>query len=83
MTPKEYAALSKECCDTLDRYHTEGHKMCDLLAAADHLPWTPQYRHTLNDQRIRENETHRQYMEVRHRLIDAAKVGFEAEVSRD
>lgn len=77
MTPEEYAALSKECCQALDRYHAAGHKMCDLLAEADHLPWTAQFRHAVNDQRLYENETHQQYMEIRYRLLKAAKLGFD------
>jgi hypothetical protein len=77
MDPEEYRELHKACEATLNRYMKEAEALCTLLGKVEPVPSSLKLRSEIMQQRLRENQAQADYAEVRRRLFDAARLGYE------
>jgi len=77
MNPKQFAELHAKCWETLKHYVHEADRMCELFGHCLPEPSSIQIRSDIAEQRIRENNAHARYSEIRRQLFEAARIGYE------
>jgi hypothetical protein len=78
MDPKQFEALHARCCEALKYYVHEAERMCELFGQCLPEPSSMQTRSELIEQRVRENNAHASYLEIRRQLFEAARIGYDA-----
>ena len=77
MDSKQFAELHAQCWETLKHYVHEADRMCELFGHCLPEPSSIQIRSDIAEQRIRENNAHARYSEIRRQLFEAARIGYE------
>jgi hypothetical protein len=75
MDEQSFLALKRECREKLKAYVVEAKKTCALLGVSKRKSITRDDLKKLMLQRSYENESHRQYVQVRERLFEVAQLG--------
>jgi hypothetical protein len=78
MDPKQFKELHAKCWETLKNYVHEADKMCELFGQCLPEPSSMQTRAEIIDQRVRENNAHASYLEIRRQLFAAVQIGYDA-----
>jgi hypothetical protein len=78
MDPKQFKELHAKCWETLKHYVHEADKMCELFGQCLPEPSSMQTRAEIIDQRVRENNAHASYLEIRRQLFAAVQIGYDA-----
>jgi len=78
MDPKRFKALHARCWEALKHYVHEAERMCELLGQCLPEPSSIQTRSEIIEQRVRENNAHASYLEIRRQLLEAARIGYDA-----
>ncbi len=78
MNPKQFKELHAKCWETLKHYVHEADKMCELLGQCLPEPSSIEARAEIINQRVRENNAHASYLEIRRQLFSAVQIGYDA-----
>jgi hypothetical protein len=78
MDPKQFKALQARCWEALKHYVHEAEKMCELFGKCLPEPVSIQTRSELIEQRVRENNAHASYLDIRRQLFELARIGYDA-----
>jgi hypothetical protein len=78
MDPKQFKELHAKCWETLKHYVHEADRMCELFGQCLPEPMSMQARSEITEQRVRENNAHNSYIEIRRQLFEAARIGYHA-----
>jgi hypothetical protein len=78
MDPKQFRALRARCSEALKHYVHEAERMCALFGQCLPEPVSLQTRSEIIEQRVRENNAHATYLEIRRQLFEAARIGYDA-----
>src|SRR4051812_48606689 len=76
MNPEEFKRFHELCVKALERYLVEATKMCEMLGHSQVDPLGLMERSEINAQRLRENDAHARYHELRAQLLEAAQAGY-------
>ena len=76
MDPKQFAELHAKCRETLKHYVHEAERMCELFGQCLPEPLSMQTRSEILEQRVRENNAHASYAEIRRQLFEAIRTGY-------
>jgi hypothetical protein len=76
MTKAEFEDLHRQCTESLQRYMDAATRLCELLGDAAERTPTLQDRSLILDHRNLENRLYNHYLEIRTRLLEAARIGF-------
>jgi len=74
---KQFKELHARCWEALRHYVHEAERMCELFGKCLPEPLSMQTRSEIIDQRVRENNAHAGYVEIRRQLFDAARIGYD------
>jgi hypothetical protein len=76
MDPEQLRELHARCCEALKRYVCEAERMCELFGEC--LPVSSSLRDLsgITEQRVRENNAHASYAEIRRQLFEAIRTGY-------
>lgn len=77
MDTKQFRELHARCWEALKHYVREAERMCALFDQCLPEPSSMQTRAEIAEQRIRENNAHATYLEIRRQLFDAARIGYD------
>lgn len=78
MDPQRFKELHARCWEALRHYVREAERTCEFLGQCLPEPSSVQVRSELMDQRVRENNAHGSYLEIRRQLFEAARIGYDA-----
>jgi len=78
MDPKQFRELHASCSAALKYYVHEAERMCELFGQCLPEPPSMRTRSELAEQRVRENNAHASYLEIRRQLFEAARIGYDA-----
>jgi len=73
---KQFRELHARCCEALKHYVHEAERMCELFGQCLPEPSSMPTRAEIIEQRVRENNAHATYLEIRRQLFDAARIGY-------
>jgi hypothetical protein len=76
MDPKQFRELHAKCWDALKHYVHEAEKMCELFGRCLPEPSPLQTLAVIMEQRVRENNAHASYIEIRRQLFEAIRIGY-------
>jgi hypothetical protein len=77
MDPEQFIELHARCWEALKHYVHQAERMCDLLGQCLPEPSSLQTLSEITDQRVRENNAHASYLELRGQLLRAVRAGYE------
>lgn len=77
MDPKQFRELHARCWAALKHYVQEAEKMCGLFGQCVLEPSSIQTRSEMLEQRVRENNAHASYLDIRRQLFEAARIGYD------
>lgn len=78
MDQTAFRLLHDQCTESLQLWNVEATETCKLLGECENIPLSLERRSALQAQRVRENDAQVTHMEVRQRLFDLARMGFNA-----
>jgi hypothetical protein len=64
--------------EALKRYVHEAERMCELLGQCLPEPSSLQILSEIVEQRVRENNAHARYIEIRQQLFGAVRIGYDS-----
>jgi hypothetical protein len=76
MDPKQFRELHARCCEALKHYVREAERMCELFGRCLPIPSSLQTLSEIMEQRVRENNAHASYVEIRRQLFEAIRIGY-------
>lgn len=77
MDTKQFKELHARCWEALRHYEHEAERMWELFGKCLPEPLSIQTRSEIIEQRVRENNAHASYVEIRRQLFDAARIGYD------
>jgi hypothetical protein len=77
MDPKQFRELHARCSEALKRYVHEAERMCELFGQCLPEPLSLQILSEIIEQRVRENNAHASYFEIRRQLFEAVRIGYD------
>ena len=78
MDPQQFKEFHARCGEALQHYVREAERTCELLGQCLPEPSSVQARSEIMEQRVRENNAHGSYLEIRRELFEAARIGYDA-----
>ena len=78
MNLNQFRELHARCWEAFKHYVHEAERMCELFGQCLPEPSSMQTRSEIVAQRVRENNAHASYLEIRRQLFEAARIGYDA-----
>jgi hypothetical protein len=78
MDPNQFSELHARCLEALEQYVHEARKMCGLFGQCLAEPASLQILSEIIEQRVRENNAHASYIEIRKQLFQAIRVSYDS-----
>jgi hypothetical protein len=78
MDPKQFRELHARCGEALKHYVREAEKMCELLGQCLPEPSSLQILSEIIEHRVRENNAHASYLDIRRQLLRAVRIGYDS-----
>jgi hypothetical protein len=77
MNPKQFSELHAKCLEALKRYVHEAENMCELFSQCLAEPASLRILSKIIEQRVRENNAHASYLEIRQQLFQAVRISYD------
>ena len=77
MDPKQFRELHARCWEALKHYEHEAERMCELFGQCPPEPSSLLTLSEIMEQRVRENNAHASYLEIRRQLFEAVRIGHD------
>jgi hypothetical protein len=76
MDPEEFRELHARCWEALKRYVLEAERTCELFGQCLPEPSSLLILSEILEQRVRENNAHATYLDLRRQLLKAVRIGY-------